>query len=120
VRSDREFITEYRSTLRRIDPSAESMPADASRTLALTEICLRFLSRFLPNENILTVPQLMMGYPSLLDSSTVGREAVKALAILRHFAAHFGSAPCGTMLAGAISARRKHSVVSISSIRSLN
>jgi hypothetical protein len=92
VRSDREFIAEYRSTLRRIDPSAESMSADASRTLALTEICLRFLSRFLPNENILTVPFLMMGYPSLLDRSTVGREAVKALAILRHFAAHFGSA----------------------------
>ena len=92
VRTDREFVAEYRSALRRIDPSAESMRADASQTLALTELCFRFLSRYLPNENILTVPFLVMGYPSLLDSSTDGPEAVKALAILRHFAAHFGSA----------------------------
>lgn len=92
VRSDREFVAEYRSALRRVDPSAESMQADASRTLALTELCLRFLSRYLPNENILTVPFLMMGYPSLLSSPVDGREAVKALATLRHFAAHFGSA----------------------------
>ena len=91
VRSDREFIAEYRFALRRIDPSAETIPADTSRTLALTELCLRFLSRYLPNENIRTVPFLMMGYSSLLDSSTDVREAVKALAILRHFAAHFGS-----------------------------
>lgn len=91
MRTDREFVAEYLSALKRVDPSVDGMRTDTIRTLALTELCLRFLSHYLPNESVLAVPFLMMGYPSLLDNSTGGPSAIKALATLRHFAAHFGS-----------------------------
>lgn len=91
MRSDREFVNDYRSALKRVDPSTENMLRDEARLLGLTELCLRFLSRYLSEESLEALPFLMMGYPSLLDDATEARKSIGALTTLRHLAAHFGS-----------------------------
>src|ERR1043165_8883711 len=91
MRSDVEFIAEYRRALAAVDPgSAEIMDIEAVRTLAQSELCLSFMNRFLPDEEIRTVPFLMMGYPKLLQQPS-NRDAEVAMTSLRHLCSRFGS-----------------------------
>jgi hypothetical protein len=90
MRSDREFVSGYREALAAVDPSTRSLDAERIRTLGLTELCLAYLHRHLPDEPHRTVPLLMMGYPSLLEGRA-GPGAERPLATLRHLCSRFGS-----------------------------
>jgi hypothetical protein len=91
MRSDVKFIADYRTALAAVDPaSAETMDIEAVRTLAQSELCLFFINRFLPDEQIRTVPFLMMGYPKLLKQPSNG-EAEVAMTNLRHLCSRLGS-----------------------------
>ena len=91
MRSDREFVAEYRKALAAVDPSTGgNLDIERVRTLAQTELCLSYLHRFLPEEPVRTVPFLMMGYSKLLNGAADG-EAVSRMMTLRHLCARFGS-----------------------------
>lgn len=89
MRSDQEFLKDYRSALAEIDPASEAFEIERLRTLGQTELCLAYCARFLPDEPYSSVPFLMMGYPSLLAAASP--EAVLALASVRHLCSRFGS-----------------------------
>lgn len=93
MRSGREFVDEYRTALMKLDPSVEAVAVrSALRTIALAELCLHFVSCWLPTEAVEVVPRLMMGYPSLLPiSARSDPKILRALCNLRHLAFQFGS-----------------------------
>jgi len=91
MRSDREFVAEYREALAAVDPSTGSdLDIERVRTLAQSELCFSYLHRFLRGEPVRTVPFLMMGYAKLLNGAADG-DAVSAMMTLRHLCARFGS-----------------------------
>jgi hypothetical protein len=90
MRTDRAFIDQYRAALGRVDPATEAFDRSDVRDLALTELALRFIAKFLPDESTEVVPFLVVGYRGLLGSRR-SPEAFMALAVLRHLASRFGS-----------------------------
>jgi hypothetical protein len=90
MRTDHEFIDQYRAALAGIDPATKSFDRGDLRELALTELSLRFISKFLPEDTTDAVPSLVAGYGALLGPRQ-GPEALMALIALRHLAYHFGS-----------------------------
>lgn len=93
MRTDQIFIDRYRESLRSVDPRSADLPPESSRALALTELCLHFLSQWLPDEDSFSVPFLMLGYPVLLGSALNHPGVKPALAALRHTAYRYRSFP---------------------------
>lgn len=91
MRTDRAFLAAYRKALRSADPAARDLPAAEDRTLGLTELCLHFLARHCPDEDVSALPYLLLGYAQVMAD---GADAVflRDLTSLRHLAGRYMSA----------------------------
>lgn len=91
MRTDRAFLSAYRKALRSADPAARNLPATEDRTLGLTELCLHFLARHYPDEDISALPYLLLGYPKVMANGA-GPTFLRDLTGLRHLAGPYMSA----------------------------
>lgn len=91
MRTDRAFVAAYRKALRSSDPAARNLSATEDRTLGLTELCLHFLARHCPDEDVSALPYLLLGYAKVMAD---GADSVflRDLASLRHLASRYMSA----------------------------
>lgn len=91
MRTDRTFLTAYRKALRSTDPAARDLPAADDRTLGLTELCLHFLARHCPNEDVSALPYLLLGYAKVM-ADEANSDFLRDLTSLRHLAGRYMSA----------------------------
>ena len=91
MRTDREFVETYRVALQSVEPSTRAMGIDTVRSLALTELCFHFLVEYLPDEDLSTIPYLLVGYPKLLRDKSEEHAVRRGLATLRHLCGRFAS-----------------------------
>ena len=91
MRTDRAFLEVYRKALRSADPAARDLPAAEDRTLALTELCLHFLARHCPDEDVSALPYLLLGYAKVMAAG-VDPAFLRDLTSLRHLAGRYMSA----------------------------
>ncbi len=91
MRTDRTFLAAYRKALRSADPAARNLSATEDRTLGLTELCLHFLARHCPDEDVSALPYLLLGYAKVMAD---GADSVflRDLTSLRHLASRYMSA----------------------------
>jgi hypothetical protein len=90
MRTNREFVQQYRAALGRIDPATNDFDRGEIGELALTELSLRFVSKFSPEQKTDVVPFLVSGYPAVVAAGR-SPDALLALSVLRHLASRFGS-----------------------------
>ncbi|MDB5577513.1 MAG: hypothetical protein JWR80_2689 [Bradyrhizobium sp.] len=91
MRTDNLFLIAYRKALRGTDPSARDLSGAEDRALGLTELCLHFLARHLPKEDVSALPYLLLGYSEVMAAAADGR-FLRDLAALRHLAGRYVSA----------------------------
>ncbi|KAF0225747.1 MAG: hypothetical protein FD176_194 [Rhodospirillaceae bacterium] len=91
MRTDNDFIDQYKDLLKAVDPSAARLSKEDLRSLGMTELCLAAVAEFLPDQDIAAVPSLMLGYPALVPGAANNPDLEKALSSLRHLCGRFGS-----------------------------
>lgn len=91
MRTDSDFLAAYRKALRSADPSARTLTAAEDRSLGLTELCLHFLARHAPQDDVSALPYLLLGYPKVM-AAEADAAYLHALATLRHLAGRYMSA----------------------------
>lgn len=90
MRTDRSFLAAYRKALRSADPAARNLPAAEDRTLGLTELCLHFLARHCPGEDVSALPYLLLGYAKVMADGA-DSAFLRDLTSLRHLAGRYMS-----------------------------
>jgi hypothetical protein len=90
VRTDKAFLAAYRAALRSADPAARDLTAAQDRALGLTELCLHFLARHCPDEDVSALPYLLLGYAKVM-AQDAGPAFLRDLANLRHLASRYMS-----------------------------
>ena len=84
------FSMIYSAALAAIDPATTAFEKEYRRTFAQTELCLAFLYKYLPDEEVRAVPALMMGYPKIMGDN-VANASRHALVNVRHLCSRFAS-----------------------------
>jgi hypothetical protein len=95
MRTDRAFLAAYRKALRSADPAARDLPGAEDRTLGLTELCLHFLARHCPDEDVSALPYLLLGYAKVMADGA-DPAFLRDLTSLRHLAGPYMSASAST------------------------
>ena len=90
MRTTNAFLDDYSDALAAIDPATTAFEREHRRTFSQTELCLAFLHKYLPDEEVKTVPALMMGYPRIMGDN-VDNASRYALVNVRHLCSRFGS-----------------------------